>query len=366
MPRLVCQTPPNDLTDSEIAAVDKFWHNFAAAYEEIRIAIFMHNQAEQMLYSINSSLDKLGSFIEICLTFGEKNRLAIEPYTECLELYISPKLSPTALHYMEAVYHRAPNLPGLSIAKFRPYNIQDPIVRDISYGLFAISSDDLRFQCIRGYRPSDAFCDSRTTIPQEKIVQYPVMHIIVHVARHCVAWLLEETNVRVVGQKYDLISSMTGVPGADVDHERRVLTEKKEYSGCIFSFLLSALGEYNVVHHVGYIEIVAQPVDGDNDVQPVDGDNDAQPVDGDNDVHLLDIYQLKDEMTTLLKLYDYRTCGYCGVHELQQRLYRCSKCHAVYYCSRTCQVAQRPTHRIICHRPNSHKPCAIEQPVDDK
>ena len=43
-----------------------------------------------------------------------------------------------------------------------------------------------------------------------------------------------------------------------------------------------------------------------------------------------------------------RSCHRCGCDNAQKRLSRCSRCKAVYFCSRECQAAAWPTHKGEC------------------
>lgn len=358
---MVCRIPPHNLTDAEIRAIDNFWGKISMYYEHIREAIFKHDKTTLMLHSINSFLEALGAHVEIAMTYGEKNRQAMWPYEELLELYVSPKLNHCALPLMDALVFRAPKLSGLSVARYRPYHERDSCVQELRYpGGHVIRSEDLQFRITHGYRRRSAHCIREDDLRPEDDVYYPVLHLSIFVADPVASWLLETSTVQFRGTHDDIVTAITGANGRAINSKRDVLTERRVYAGCIFSFLVSAVGEYNVVNHIGNIELHRQSeVETEavaDDAENIDNNAASDHADqlttsGSDIVHaadLVDIYALKEEITLLLASYDYHSCAYCSSHELQQDLKRCSACHSTWYCGRECQRADYTTHKYVC------------------
>jgi hypothetical protein len=68
---------------------------------------------------------------------------------------------------------------------------------------------------------------------------------------------------------------------------------------------------------------------------------------------LFGIDQLKTKYITLDRYhYETKTCVYCGHTDAQCVISKCTSCMTTHYCSKICQRAHFPVHKLICKRKN--------------
>ena len=61
-------------------------------------------------------------------------------------------------------------------------------------------------------------------------------------------------------------------------------------------------------------------------------------------------HALKNGKTELAAKLRLLTCSHCGIVSSQRALRKCSRCKAVAYCGRDCQVAHWSKHKCVCKK----------------
>jgi hypothetical protein len=257
--------------------------------------------SEEGLKLVNSYLSpELAEQLEIEASYREINKQNIKPYKNHIELYISPKMKRDNIPTMKALYDGQLPIKNLSVSCYRAYHPKDAIISNIDFGEFIVKYTDFGFQGSFGY--------------SEK--HKPLLNIVLSVKQPLANKLLENKTVN--------FRSPDGKTSS-----RKVWMPSK--TNAIDLFLLNILGEYNLLIHTGYIEVIPE--------------DDPAIEKGSSFTELSDI---KSSIEIIVKQYNYKVCNYCDHNELQTKLSSCSKCKKIYYCSKLCQKANWANHKTIC------------------
>lgn len=261
--------------------------------------------------------------VEIEYTFGEINRQNLEPYKNHIELYISPKLRKSNIPLIERLYNKRVALENTLVCKYRAYHPRDELLADIEYvetveeqpkdlqlknaytdiihKTFKACYDDFGYQGHYGYDENNK----------------PIINLIILVKQPLANKILKKQKVNFRTEDGKTSSRDVWLPN--------------KYNP-IDLFLLNILGEYNLLKHTGYIEILPE--------------DDPMNTKGSVFTELLDI---KKSVDIVLKHYNYKLCGYCEHTELQTDLYACGKCKNINYCSKKCQQLHWRNHKLVCN-----------------
>lgn len=312
-----------DVDDSENIPYDPniFWkklqENWLLLYKG-----FFTNNIKNTLFAINSFLPD--DDLEIEATIGMINSLQLSPYEKFVELYISPKLKNTSIGKMKKLYNARIDLPWLRVSCYKAYHPKDVLINDIDYGKFIIKYDDLCYNASFGYNGKK-----------------PIINIIIIVKKEVAEYFLVKKKVDF----HDELATSNDETenNSDDEFKKDTNSQKQEsYKGTrevwvqnnyfpVDIILLNVLGEYNLINHVGYIELLHE---NDELVKP--------------GCKFFELADLKKELEFLYKHYKYEICNYCQHNSLQTKLLTCNHCKTVFYCGKICQKADWNNHKLIC------------------
>lgn len=291
--------------------LNKYW---ATLYQEI-----LQGKTEEVHKFLHSHLhDKLKDFIELTYTLNEVNLQAFPKSKGHVEIYISPKFHEPNIKLMQMLYdYYEPISKQLTVVKYKPYHIQNPIITDISYEGRALTEETSKlpeeFQKIITTPFTAKYDDFGVQVDFGIKDGNRVMNIVVMVKKELADVILIKNNVKFEnGTNRDVWFS--------------------NFHGIVEKFLISTLGEYNMLHHVGYIEIMHE-----------DDIDKNMPADA-----FKELEDLRKHLRLLLKTYNYNECSYCMKMQLQTKLFKCAKCQDKLYCSRLCQSLAWPQHKRLC------------------
>jgi len=374
----------NELLDvEELSNYDakQFWKQIEANWLVLYKGFFTDNQIAT-LEAINNLLPD--DDLEIEATTNMINGQSLEAYDKFVEFYISPKLKKISVYKMKKLYEERIELPWLRVSCYKAYHPKDSLIADISYTNFKVNYNDLWFQSTFGYDgknpiiniviivknpPADNFLvqktikfydgdkaadnnlnDNNANVNNNNLNDNNVNNLNDNNANdnnlndnnlndnnlndnnlndnnlndnNLNNNNLNNNNLNVNENKTD---SKTGFVGS-----REVWIQNDYFPVDIA--LLNILGEYNLIHHVGYIEILHEK---DPLVKA--------------DAKFFELQDLKKQMDILFKHYKYKHCNYCQHNSLQTNLFKCSKCNSGFYCCKICQRADWQTHKLICNK----------------
>jgi hypothetical protein len=280
-------------------ALKLFWNKLHEQW--IKVYHLLMNGNEQGLILINSFLTvDLYKLIEIEVTYNEINRQNLTSYSKHVELYISPRLKRDNIPTMKALYEARIPINNLLVSCYRAYHPKDTLIADIDFGEFKAQYTDFGFQGSCGYSEEHK----------------PVLNIVIVVKQPLADKILTQKTVNFKSPDGKTTSRKVWLPTS---------------TNAVDLFLINILGEYNLLNHVGYIEVLP--------------DNDPIITEGSVFTELDDI---KKNMIIIQKQYNYRSCNYCEHNELQTIMMKCSKCKKINYCSKKCQITDWSNHKNIC------------------
>ena len=239
---------------------------------------------------------ELREHLELEFSFNEINRQALPRFKSYIELYISPKMLKDNLPYMSTLYEKRITLPGLITACYKAYHYHDEAIKDIEYeNDFVVKYTDFGVQCTFGYNENK-----------------PILNLIIMIKDPVSKKLLKKTKVDFKSEKG---------PGS------REIWLPEKYNA-VSMMLLNIIGEYHMINHIGYIEILPE--------EEAKGE-------------FYELLDIRKELEIVLKHYNYKHCNYCGHNELQVKLLQCTRCKKIYYCSKVCQFGDWLNHKLICN-----------------
>jgi len=282
---------------------ESFWLKLKDSWEQIRHYILTQqpNIIQNIMKNILSFLsENISEYIGLELTYNEVNGQQLESFKGYIELYISPAHKLDNISVMKALYAKRIELPNLLVSCYRPFHIKDPLIQDIEYSDFKASYDNFGYQgSLAQYRSNDGRL-------------LPILNVVILVKAPVCDKLLKKTTMTFENEK------------------TREVYIPNEYDA-IERFLINAIGEYNILHHVGYIEFISE--------------NDEKYVPTGTFTELSDI---RKDITLIINHMRYKKCNYCDHNELQTKLYKCVRCQTTLYCSKQCQIANWENHRRLC------------------
>ena len=301
-----------------------FWHSLFTSWDDhysILHRVFLESSDEQftrsgeilklVLKKINKLLpDDLAARVEIIITFGEKNNIYLADFKDIAELYISPRLDRENMSYVETLYdsfssarnkyaHLSKFADKLYITKYRPFNKAHTKIETIE-----IDAENKKFVnlCDIGYQKNIGLLNNK-----------PVFHIIIGV-REPTAKLLEKRTIKF-----------------DTGKEREIYV----FPGNILEIILeNYIGECNLINYIGYIEVM-----------PEDKISLKK--------NFYEISKLIEEIDIIKNNQSIKACKICGANILISKLYRCSRCKNIYYCSTLCQKIDKDNHAEFCKIKNN-------------
>jgi hypothetical protein len=216
-------------------------------------------------------------------------------YHNRISLHIVPN-GEKNIPLMKQLYERRVPLNNIDVYCYRPYDNNQYVHKSITINNVTLKYSDLWFQGTIGYKDNK-----------------PIVNIIIVVKKEASGILKKE--------------KVTFKNAAETSRDVYFQTEP-----LIDAYLDNIIGEYNLLNHIGYIELL--PSD-----DPLVGP----------DSTFTELSDVRKLLALALKPYNYKHCSYCNYMQLQCRLLQCTKCKSTYYCGKTCQLSNWPIHKTICH-----------------
>jgi hypothetical protein len=285
--------------------IKKFWDqmikNWSTLYEAITIgSINDKNKAHGV---INWFLgEQLSKCIDIELTLNEINRTEFEKATGLVELYVSPRIKKSNILAMNLLVDSAPLLPNMAVYRYKAYNEKDPIIANIEYEDHVVNYDDMG-------------CQITLTYDEEK---KPLLNLVIYVKKPLADKILEKKKVTFILQD-----------GSQTELEKWLPTK----TSAVDIFLLNIIGEYNVIHNLGYVEFLPE----------------GDPLIAEGSV-FTELSDLRGKITLLEKMNSDEAliCNTCDRKHYQAKLLVCANCKQTKYCSKLCQKIDYPAHKKFC------------------
>jgi hypothetical protein len=282
-------------TTSHSTNIKKFWVNFTTVWNAVRQRIVQCDTSALKIINILLTNNELVNYIMIDFTFSEINRCAVDNIDGLIEMYISPKYNIKNIPYMLELYNTAPELPNLIYSCYRPYNPRLEMIQSIDFGQFVVNNSDFEY----------VYDIVKLTD------QRHVMNIVIRVKQPVASKILRKQKITV---------------NSDKEREVYVSTEFNAFDIIIDRLI----GEYNMIHHIGYIELYPE--------------DDPLVVNNSRFEQLSDI---KDQLEILNKMHNYIRCAFCNRHPFQKKIMAC-ECGNIYYCSSVCKKLNLSTHKEFC------------------
>ena len=351
--------------DASIKVYKQVWKDIAAKWTTIYKLILEGNQKSIVelndildvnYIKIDDTLRSLSKFLQFSATFGRINNQILPGSENYVELYISPNGNKDYIKYMNSLYDTRAHLSNCHIFKYHPYHPQDDLISNIEFADFTVKYDDF------GYYGEQGF-DAETKMP--------VMNLVIVVNKTIAKHIIEETSVKFKNK--------------DQITERNVYLQYGY--NVVDKFLLNVLGEYHLLNHTGYIEIL--PSDHSLIMKNADDINyqqhekkqkihkeieesnkstqepsaqetkttqepPAQEIPAEEEpLVFTELVDAKKSMQLINGQYEYNYCVYCSRHQLQGNLYVCGRCKKPHYCSKFCQRNHYKIHKKNCSAPAS-------------
>lgn len=289
--------------DKSIAV--KFWQLLSKNWPHLYMQFILgKDSAYESLSTINSYLKELGGDIHekiiIDASINEINNQELPAYNNTIELYISPKINKDNIALMESFYKNRIPLENCMVSKYRAYHPNDKLISNIDFQSFQISYDDI------GYSGSVGYDEHKK----------PVLNIILVIKDTIAKHILEKKTVSFVN------------PIDNKKSSREIWMQTNHTP--VEIFLINVIGEYNLLNHIGYIELFPS-----DDLMVVNNS-------------FTELIDCKKQLDIVLKHRNLPECHYCQHNSLQTDLYNCARCKKVKYCGRKCQLADYATHKSIC------------------
>lgn len=293
----------NDIND----AINEFWDKLSFNWNYLYKLLLLGNHKGVKI--LNSYLPNiLSEKLELEYSFNEINRLGLESYKGHIEIYISPKLNRNNIEVMNKLYNARKNISNLSFAKYKAYN--NSLIKEIG----CIEYKDEHHPEYFNVNIKDFLFDSTYGFDENKKT---VMNLIIVVKQPIANKILKQDKI--------IFKHADG-------HTSSRMIWRTNHHNTLFLFLVNLIGEYNLLHHIGYMEIL--PSD-----DPLIQNSEFMP-----------LIEIKNAIEFIIKQYNYNYCIYCNHIELQVDLYNCTKCKIGIYCSRKCQKANWLIHKKICNK----------------
>jgi len=279
-----------------LANCEEFWQLLSSQWNNLYPRIF--NNDKQVLDEMQNMLGNLSEHIELELTYGQINSLVIDGFSDIVELYISPRMKKDNIPIMNQLYNNRCDINNLIVSKYKSYNFNNRIIKEIDFKSFKVSYDDFGFQGSIGISNG-----------------MPLLNLVIVVKKSVADKILVKKTVQFIDKQNKQSSRdvyMSQINAIDI-------------------FLMNILGEYHLMNHIGYIELLPS----DHELITTDA-------------IFTELKDIKKNLKLITKSYNYSECGYCSHHELQTILKKCGRCKKVKYCSKKCQILAYGNHKSIC------------------
>ena len=316
---------------TDIHKVKECWANISAAWPKYYHLIKENPNVnlERVLNLITMLAGELTKSVDFEITYGEINRVLLDESSNLVELYISPKLLIKNIPIMNLLISNAPSLPNLNIVKYRAYHLKDTVIASIEYDLSNIKDNAANSATpqFHTYNYEDFGCqwfsgvDSTDDASAQKTHQFnikgmrPIINLVILVKKNAANLLTRKPVTFIMADgKEEIIEKW--LPSV---------------ANVIDLFLINIIGEYNLIHNVGYIEFMPE-----DDPLIAPGS---------------EFYELADLRAAFQMLNNNKHvmyCNVCGRHEFQSKVARCSKCKKIVYCGRICQKTDYDIHKKLC------------------
>jgi hypothetical protein len=298
----------------EVSEIDytNFWNKLKQNWSIIYKAFTVGNKndvvrANQLLNFFLG--DNLNYYLEIESTVGEINRIGFDEAKEIVEIYISPRLKKDNIPYMEKLYSYAntysTSLHNLHVNKYRAYNPKDLLIKDIEFSNYVVNYTDVGCQINPGYDTDD---------------RHPLANLVIYVKKTVADHILEKRKLTVI------------MPDKTTSQIEKWLPND---SSAIDALLLNVIGEYNLIHNIGYIELVPE----------------GDPIIADGDVFTA-LSDIKGYVQILERCKNTKICNTCSRRDLQRNILTCTRCKVTTYCCKKCQIIDYKVHKNFCKKLN--------------
>ena len=275
-----------------------FWSKFIPYFGDLqRILLSSDERAKYTaLEHVNGFLGPLKSFVELELSYGEINRQPYDTHKNLICLYLSAKTLQVNVEHVNELYRTRPDLLNLLVIKYRAYHPLDEIPPALPINADqTLTIEDLAFHDSVSY---DSAIDSKPTAR---------LNLVIVIKQPKADLVLKKKTIRFrdTQEAKDTKERMVYLPANLV----------------VDQFLLSIIGEYNLIHHIGYIEFL--PSD-----DPLVSKSEFLPVD-----------EIRDSLELIIKQKNYDRCNYCQMLSLQVHLETHGAECPIKHCSKECRDA---------------------------
>jgi hypothetical protein len=273
------------ITDEESLIIDAnaFWYKVYRTQEEIH-----STENPAIIYNYLTY-----PYANLQIMISKKSHL--QSYSNRLTIHIVPN-GEKNIQLMNKLYSRRVPLTNIDVQCYRPYNDNNIIPPIITIDNITVEYSDLWFQGSIGYK------NNKPVVNMLIVVKELIANKILK--KETVSFKNETTTSRVV--------YFQTIPVID-------------------AYLDHIIGEYNLLNHIGYIELL-----------PSNAEIITQ------ESTFTELSDVKKLLQLACKSYNYKHCIYCNVSQLQCDLLRCSICKTAYYCSKVCQISNWSVHKKIC------------------
>jgi len=307
---------PQALIDRHAKA---FWASLSRQWDTIYKAMTIGTDGDRQrcLQLLHYFAGPLTEFIDFEFTVSEINRIVFDDAKGLIELYISPRLLKANIPVMDALYNARPGsqtnqtsndspltntpIPNLQVYKYRSYNVKDPLIALVEYEEDKYQYTDFGCQYFNGIDPE---------------TNKPLLNLVIFV-RKAAANLLTKKDVTFINH--------------DTKLETKLAKWLPTKTNVVDVILTNIIGEYNLIHNVGYIEFLPE--------------DDPLIVAGSVFTELAD---LKPAFVLLEKATGIKTCSICNRKSYQSNISHCSRCKKTLYCCKVCQRVDFPSHKKNC------------------
>jgi hypothetical protein len=321
----------------------QFWLKFSEHWDQLYTLISSAEPSVRYhaLELMNGMLsEEAFKHIQLECTFGELNRTDVPRAKALVELYISPRLRRDNVPLMEKYFNARPkHLPNLAVYKYRAYNPKDALIEDIVYP--AEVSDNSRLDGhTEEYTAKYSDIGYQSSVGYDDETKLPVLNLVIYIKKQLADRILAKRTVTF----RDPNATMDN-PIPDIKMDKWLPTK----STAVDVFLMNVLGEFNLIHRIGYIEFLPE----------------GDPLIASGSV-FSELADLRNDILSLEKSISYTNaavsmCKYCNRHSLQCGMLRCTRCKSATYCSVMCQKGDFSQHKKICREPTMPQP-TVPQP----
>jgi len=288
--------------------INAFWLSLTRQWEIIYKALTEGTDSDRsrVLDLLNFFAGPLTNNVSFEITVGEINRIAFPSSGQMIELYISVNLLKSNVPIMEEFYAKRMPCKNLTVFKYRSYNVKDPILTMIEYPDCKYTYDDFG-------------CQSFHTLDKSERTVRPIINLVIYVKKDAAATLLEKKNVTF----------------HDPDRKDAKPIELEKWlpvkTNVIDLLLCNIIGEYHLVHSVGYIEFLPE----------------GDPLIAAGSV-FTELSDLRGDFAILDKHRGMQSCATCTRRGYQTDLKQCGRCHESLYCCVECQRIDWTAHKTMC------------------